>query len=397
MLHKNNMPIKVQVWNVGHGEAIRIDFDNGLSVIRDFGRSGKAIPTETSIEVGDLVDFPIIPTGRKTTAILSHAHEDHFSGFRKLYDLQYRKIFSECYVPWLDFRTVKSLGWQMAIESAYLYAYFGPDTDAGLATKNWYLAAPIMATLGEKFYGVSSGHSFNWPVRDKVLWPPFPGDSLWYESRSRLASKTVKRIKQRLKEANQNRVSKEVEKYAKMICRILREYFSEKQSPLSKEQHSVNVEKIIDILESIGKLRIPHFPFLEEVFVRAASDRICDLDDHSLVFEISDKALFLSDLNETPMNRMATLYMQRPRRYRLIKSAHHGTKIGTREFLNAIEKVDVILHCCGPTKFKHYKGPTDKYCYFSPESIISTDRHPKMEPVREGINSFCFNSNHECL
>jgi hypothetical protein len=397
MLREDNISIKVQVWNVGHGDAIRIDFDNGLSVIRDFGRSEYFIATATSIDLDGLVNFPIVPKGRKTSAILSHAHEDHFNGFRKLYDSGHSNIFNECHIPWLDFRTVKSLGWQMGIVGAYLYAYFGPDTNAGKTTRNWYLAAPIMARLGERLYGVSAGYTFSWPVPNRVLWPASPVESLWWERRAELAAQTIKRIKQSLKKAKQSDFSAQIEKAANEICTILQKYYSKEQSSLSKEQHSVNVERINSILESIGNLHIPDTSALNEVFFRAARDRACDLDDHSLVFEISNRALFLSDLNATQMDRMASLYMQRRRRYRLIKSAHHGTRIGGREFKNAIEKADCILHCCGPTKNKNYKGPKHKYCYFAPERIISTDRHPAMEPVDKGINNFCFNSNHDCL
>jgi ribonuclease BN (tRNA processing enzyme) len=84
-------------YNVGHGEAIFIDLGNRRGIVRDFGRSRFAKHTDFSVSIPRILScdccrfYPWYllkhyPHCKQSDAILTHAHEDHFNGFRELYN-----------------------------------------------------------------------------------------------------------------------------------------------------------------------------------------------------------------------------------------------------------------------------------------------------------------------
>ena len=388
------MRIELTAWNVGHGEALRIDFENGLSVVRDFGRHSHAKPTSTSIEVDEVIAAPLVVQGRKTVAVLSHAHDDHFNGFSEMYKRGLRKVFRKCYIPWLDFRTVRSLGWQVQVLGTYLLAYYGGNSNEGLTTKHWSRAAPLMAALGRTVRGVAAGHRFWWPgPRSRVLWPPPPDEEGWRKKHRRSVSRKLRSIRYGLRRSEQGSVVKAVEESANAISRALRTYYDPRH-PERSFPESVTFDDIKAIesrLEFVQSIPIRPTPELDQALSAATTYRRSFVDDHSLVFQIGHRALFLSDLNKGPMDLMARRYMPRaPRSYGFLKSAHHGTRLGGRPFRRAVRLAGWVLHCCGPAD-RPYRAPIGDYKCFAPECIISTDVvHPNENPQNDRIPRLYF-------
>ena len=386
------MRVELKVWNVGHGEAMRIDFENGLSVVRDFGRHRQAKSTPTSIRVQDVIAAPLVMPNRQTVAILSHAHEDHFSGFREMYRRGHRPVFEECYIPWLDFSTAGALGWQVVMLGLYLFAYYGKGTPAAITTENWTEAAPLMAALGVRLRGVAAKYSFQWDGAEaRVLWPPHPTQADWWDNHKRLIDRTLRDIRRQVGKGDRGGVVDVVEESARAISTVLGGYYNPEFAALQFDEGRIKSDlKVIESkLTLLGERSIQHNLALDRTFSAASAGRRSFIDDHSLVFEIGRSALFLSDLHGASMDMMARQYMDKTRNYALMKSAHHGTRLGHLEFRKAVGRARDILHCCGPAS-SVFHAPIDDYRCFAPERIISTDYHPKESRVNDGIPRLVF-------
>jgi hypothetical protein len=383
---------ELTAWNVGHGEALRIDFESGPSVVRDFGRHRLAKPTTTSVKVDDVIATPLVMPNRRAIAILSHAHEDHFNGFREMYRRGQRRVFSECYIPWLDFDTADALGWQVEMLGLYLFAYYGEESPAALTTRNWSQAAPLMAALGANLSGVVAECPLQWAEAEaKVLWPPPPTQTAWWGGHKRLIGRTLTSIRSQLRKTDQGEVVEVVENSAEVISAILRKYYNPEHIAVRFEEGSVkrDLGTIESQLRLVGELEVGHNLTLDRSFSAGAANRRSFMDDHSMVFEIGRRALLLSDLHGASMDMMARLYMPRTRRYAFMKSAHHGTRLGHLEFRKAVSGVRDILHCCGPAS-RAFHAPINDYSCFAPKRIISTDHHPQESPAIDGIPRLVF-------
>ncbi|MCF8048765.1 MAG: hypothetical protein K9K65_14100 [Desulfarculaceae bacterium] len=369
------MATKVEVWNVGHGDAIRINFEDKFYIIRDFGRSLSAQRTGTSVDVNYLINHNFATPGVPTDAVLSHPHYDHFSGFMELSRLGRNNIFNYSYMPWLDFRTIQSLGWQMSILSAYLYAYFGP-TRIDNSIDNWTKAAPLMACLSHYFFGVSAGHQFNWPKPATVLWPPPPCPVAVISDEARQVSNWIDILERALREeqAESEEYIYKTRESGKEIAKILSKYYQ--LEPLTIENPQKDLAELEKIRYRLAAINIPRTIRMEAVHDVAWQHFFKNVDNHSIVFEIDGNALFLSDLHPGPMNTMAKNYMSVPRSYKLLKSSHHGTRLGKIEFVRSINATDKIIHNCGPANSR-FGGPISEYCKFNPAHIYYTDIHPK--------------------
>ncbi|HEY3321216.1 MAG TPA: hypothetical protein VGP72_12170 [Planctomycetota bacterium] len=132
-----------------------------------------------------------------------------------------------------------------------------------------------------------------------------------------------------------------------------------------------DVKLITDHINQLTRLKMPK----GLSFARVVHDK--ELDNHSLVFEIASEALFLSDLHEGPMNDMAARYFPLPKDYALVKSAHHGNRLGGL-LKKKLRNIRGVLHCCGSAN-GNYGGPNLTYSELAPECIIRTDLHAEEE------------------
>ncbi len=379
------MMITVDVRNVGHGDAIRVDFGKKHSVLRDFGRSHSAVDTATSTDITTLIKQNFFCRRWPTDALLSHPHEDHYNGFRELSNQGKTKIFSTSYMPWLDFRDVKALGWQMSILGAYLYAYYAKSTRQHSTVNNWIRSAPIMATLGNSFHGVAARHVLPWPGKSIVLWPPPPASVSKSVSASQSTRMHISRIEALLAEENRKDITGGIRDIGRNIAKILSKYYPAEPTKIITEtpDRQDDVAAIDGLLEQLSDIKTTKSHQLNQTHLSAWQHFYTNVDDHSIVFEVADIALFLSDINQARINEMARKYMKDNREYALLKSSHHGTRIGQRDFKTKFKTLKTVLHNCGRAH-PRYTGPIRAYCDLNPMEIYCTDKHPAAERLPPG-------------
>ena len=354
-------------FNVGHGEAIILRIfgnDETHWIIRDFGRSRYAKDTKSSVSISCLSQCYARYYSRyphlNVDAVLSHAHEDHFNGFKALYDHGYSKIFSNAYIPMFKLTDLKSLGGLLIKYSVFLYRYFGPTSLIGQNVTNWLLAAPIMASLSQRLWCVNTGHIVrNWKVENKILWPPKQdGD---YDDV--ITTKLSNRFEDYLRK---NNLSEEfLNEESERIRARLSDFYQNTDNNV--QEHSFSTEQVatcIDVItESLGPVFHPDFrnqlspPIHLNNFAYKPT-----IDNHSLIFEIghpSRKHLYLSDANDPTIDKMLKTNRLFSVKYDLLKSAHHGTRGAKALHAHAIT-ADEVINCCGPAH-PLWHGPHTNY------------------------------------
>jgi beta-lactamase superfamily II metal-dependent hydrolase len=365
----------LKVWNVGHGEAMRIDIpEDKVFVIRDFGQM-KSTSNKSNHQPIDNIKDELLKTetAGHIEAILSHAHYDHFNGFKQIYEGlkdKKRKPFYASYIPWLDIGTTKSLGYSICKVSAYLFAYHGANKEKADQYKNWFLAAPIMYALSDSLYGVAAGYTFNWG-QAKVLWPP-PPRALDVGTLALDLLEIADDLKEAFLSADIASKVDQIEAVSLELNKIIIQYQPSAGSnvdlPLNRiivENNQQNIKKVEELFNQLAPIKPnqkKQIPSRVSSTCRTASRRLDQsIDDHSLVFEFPNKALFLSDLSPGCMDMMAQKYMVKKNDYEILKSAHHGTRIGGSAFKKHLSSVKTVVHCCGSSN-KTFHAPSCKYC-----------------------------------
>lgn len=364
----------IKVYNVGHGEAMIIKLESENHIIRDFGRSRYALPTETSININSILNCCTEPPflKRDTDAILSHAHEDHFSGFKQMHEEGCRRILRNTYIPWLDYRTVNSLGGQMLKLSIYLYTYYGLQHHYGRQANHWILMAPIMLELSEQLLGVTMGHTINWEPYGCILWPPKP-DNDFFENETNKIKKLNVEIEDQLR--NIMNLEEFNERIFIPIFNILSKIYLQNSDGYSLYYNNENNE--VTEVTNLINLTEEYTQLFRQININRNAFLIHkrSIDDHSIAFELKDFenthiALFLSDMNKSCINRMIVLNDLRNIKYNFLKSAHHGSRFGNRLIINNLT-TEKTLHCCGPAH-PNWHGPNAAYIGISDE-VICTD------------------------
>ena len=362
---------EVKIFNVGHGDAIEIQLDNGKKIIRDLGRSRYAQETGTSTGIARLTNplnqQCLMPAMNRNNieAILSHAHEDHFTGFLMMHQQERGRIFESAYIPWIDYQTIDALGGKMLLLSLYLIAYYGFGNAVGRRAKNWILMIPVMYELSRNLYGVSAGYNFaGWNPNGQVLWPPQPGDFMETNSL--------------------NMITKEIGIIEEQDSGVgfVREFREEVFTPLfnlisgispleTNTSYQEGGELIFEQTERLINASLEYKGRLKQrIRLRnGAYAHTRNIDNHSIVFKIfngeENHALFLSDLHPACINRIVNGNIPANSRFNLIKSSHHGSRIGASMYRNNI-KANMVIHCCGPTN-RNWWGPNHRY------NRVSTD------------------------
>lgn len=350
---------RTRVFNVGHGDSILLSLDNELIVIRDWG----SISKNAAVDPRVLARFAIsaqLCKYNNIEAILTHPHKDHYSGFEELHLRGQRNIFEKGYIPWLDFKTINTLSGVMLKLSVFVIYILRHNNGIKNKAENWIKMAPLMADLSKMLIGVEANKSINhWSPRGNIHWPPPQYDAYNLSEYNKLYEIAIE-IQNSIDDAIAISLIEDIIEPIRKILNTLteRENTYESRSSLAE---------VVAILNRINELT----PVKKEYIgsgVRAYSKAI---DNHSIVYSLADNsALYLSDFHDTAMNYMARNYLSANMRFGIIKSAHHGSRLGN-DLINGGLKSDLVVHCCGASK-KSYYGPCQKYLCISP-NIVCTD------------------------
>ena len=332
--------MKHTFYNVGHGDTIFIKPDDNEKrlIIRDMGCYSSVFSNKgMQVALNDLDQY--IVSDFVIDVIISHAHIDHYKGLKKLYDDGKRKIFRNTYIPYLTDSNRYDLLWSVFVISVGMYLYlptFSRYSYYYARAKNWLLLAPIMADLSVQVIGVSnaSGGLNLGGTNLDFLWPPEHGFCS-------LSSKQLSIFVRKLF-ANEDFNDDEFQKFCNELYSQIAQCFKDDRV----EDHTSDILRILEekrkqvrnssnaafFIESLKK---------DNIF---KSYELC-VDDHSIVFDISEEALYLSDLHEDAMDEMFKQCGGKiASQYPLLKSAHHGTRIC--DDLKKM-KFSQIVHCCG--------------------------------------------------
>lgn len=361
------------MWNVGHGDAIRFRLSSQCTLIRDFGRSVHSRTTQTSSTLRNVVATPLLRHGNHV-AILSHPHEDHFNGFEYLWAQQNTRVFSRCFIPWLDFETVSSLGMGMTRLSVYLYAYSWPGYKPQRNAAHWLRAAPVMASLSKRLRGVQAGYQCSIGKRQfRFTWPPGPKSADEVPDPSLSA---IDRVLDSLRESLPQEIDppiSAVDEASERLFKILSAYYL--ADPPTGDNAVEDISSIDAILETLGVRRAPpDGPADPKIIQRVASPWAVhkrEVDNRSIVFTVDNRILMLSDLDGDCIDSMCRSYLRPIRVCNLLKSSHHGTRFGT-ELVNSLLSTKTVLHTCGPAH-QLYSGPTPAYDQLNPTEVLCTD------------------------
>lgn len=346
--------MKTTFFNVQHGDAIFINFgDRGL--VRDFG----TLSPNSQNYVRQLAsflkrikkrysDFPL-------EAMLSHPHQDHYSGFEYLLtSLKCQKFFDISYIPWLDFSTLNSLH-AVYLQFGLLHLYMFPQSYvANQNTKDWIKIAPLMADLSRCLLGVGEGT--NLPHKhfvEQILWPPQGPYALPICCDVFLPDYIDFVVNELLSDKQKELYQRTVDKVLGILSSIHLD---------GKENRESNTfMKISEVLENIipFDLEFVKYPFVQRISHSIQLKMQNDIDNHSIVFKIDEEALYFSDLHSGPIGKIAMKHLVN-QKFKLMKSAHHGSRFGAK-MPKSNCTASKIVHSCGASPY-NYDGPDVRYC-----------------------------------
>ncbi|MEI6892171.1 MAG: hypothetical protein V5783_08375 [Pontiella sp.] len=314
---------------------------------------------------------------RKVDAVLSHAHEDHFNGFKLLYDNACKNVFENGYIPWFAMSDLDALGGILIKYSLLLYRYYSDSSIIAAHAKHWLLAAPVMASVCKKLWCVCAGDQVrSWDVPNKILWPPRPSQGQPQPSQGH-EDELQKKWSAYLDKNGlpDNFLSDEAEE----IQAILKRFYG--TSPGNPQRDELSSEKVDQAITTINTVLTRNESRAEFSALKWSSPRHLyykkykpSIDNHSLIFEIGEPGndgLFLSDAHDQTIKKMLTLNTLNDKQYKFIKSGHHGNR-GAKELLAHNVSGDVVVNCCGPAS-SNWKGPDDNYLRVSKEVVVCLD------------------------
>ena len=345
-------------YNVGHGDAIFIEPDKKQLLIRDLGCYSRISQNKGLLAAIDDVE-DCIKKEFSIDVLVSHAHKDHYNGFQELYKRMFKKNrakpFRKAYIPYLSPYILESLDWAVLVASVGFYLYLPRKSTYHQKGRNWLMLAPLMANLAQYVVGLVAGSGINLNgTQANVLWPPA-------NAYGTLSSKElINQIKYIYAQSDLD--DDGFFDFCESIYKDLEDCFTDH----GKKKDDVDyVNKILKKLEDkrikvFGKKNgLPYAHLFSNPFLKNSYNKC--IDNHSIVFEIPEEAVFLSDIKEDAMDEM---FMQLrgnnivlSKHYSLLKSSHHGTRIC--DDLKKIE-FEKIVHCCGKGHVT-YNGPIIDY------------------------------------
>lgn len=384
MLKRKRFVMKTIFFNVQHGDAIFINMGT-IGLVRDFGTlSSKSTPFVQNTADHLLKAYSFIKRNNinySFEAMLTHPHIDHYSGFEYLSNnSKAYKMFDRAYIPWLDFSTLHTLhAIYLKFSVYYLYIISSSNTNAQ-NMKDWIKMAPIMAYLSKKVLGVYEGINIShWPFIGNIYWPPLPIQKPiglgniqtdLYSNYSSIDNKEIFDIIEEINKQLSPEHRQNIENSFISIYEIL------KNIKLNDEETANDADillKVNSILNQIPNQAMPftNYQLKQKLSSYCKQKMLPNLDNHSIVFDVEEKALFFSDLNNRPIRKIATKHLKR-KHYDFIKSAHHGTRIST-QLVKSGCRADRIVHCCGWSGKSQYYGPNSLYCNILSNKNYSTN------------------------
>ena len=356
-------------YNVGHAETIFIEPDDNTLIVRDFGKNQKKItPYYNNYQKAYNYLTHRLNDGHTTIdAIISHAHADHISGFKKLHKIFFksspkRKIFKKSFVPKQDFSSSDTLDSVLLRLSIFGILYCSVNSRMYNRSKNWINFMPIIKDLSHNVIEVCQGDNIShWSKPATVLWPEktFYIHS-WQENKD---YEILKRAVLALNTMQSHEVLENIESLERRVINTINETAENSFSNLEIVEESLSI--VNNIFRNGNNIKYSPLIFSPRV-IRAYKHCV---DNDSLVFAFDDdSALYLSDLDGDALNAMMHANPMK-NKYSLLKSAHHGTRICAR-LQNC--NFDKIIHCCGAT-LSTYDGPTIDYNHCNSGNVICLD------------------------
>ena len=374
--------MKHTFYNVGHGDTIFIKPDDNEKrlIIRDMGCYSSVFSNKgMQAALNDLDQY--IASDFVIDVIISHAHIDHYKGLKKLYDDGKRKIFRNTYIPYLTGSNRDNLLWSVFVISVGMYLYlpaYSYYSNYYAKAKNWLLLAPIMADLSVQVIGVSnaSGGLNLGGANLDFLWP----------SEHCFCSLSSKQLCIFVRElfANEDFNDDGFQNFCNELHSQIAQCFKDDRVE-DYTSEGLHTEYTLDILRTLEEKRKQVRKSSNAAFFIESLEKnnlfesyeLC-VDDHSIVFYISEEALYLSDLHENAMDEMFKQCGSRiASQYPLLKSAHHGTRICNDLKTKRFSK---IIHCCGKGN-RRYGRPLNDYKQMSSTVVY-------MDAVKAAKQSF---------
>ena len=393
-------------YNVGHGDAILIQDDTSL-VVRDVGQPSKIKQIKKFFYQNSLNQalLDITQSNLKRFAIVSHAHEDHFSGFMQLYFQNKFHIFEEAFIPPLvcgPTYILHPIGCSSEFslrdflkEKVDFYLKVYAALKKGITKKNlsnWFFLLPVMNYLSKKVSQVSfSDKILNGSAT--VLWPYLPksakdgNDCDAYDvfpCKDDFEHFNKVNLEYALWNGdvgNQDQFQQYTDEIVDVYLKILDARQDERESISDRQQYEKEdlVRKIESVLKKVDGVQLKMSYPQKLLFCWAINH---DDDNQSLVFQYDDaSAIYLSDLYGTYISRMINVMnasgLLKPL-YELLKSSHHGSRYDVS--LQNTNYNDVV-HCCGVGKKNQY-GPNAGYLARLQRSICLDwdSQSPKWNP-----------------
>ena len=167
--------MKLKMFNVGFGDCF-IFSDANVNFLVDCGtikfRKQHRIFTRFEHFV-DYIATNELDRTKKNVGLISHFHNDHYGGFKKLERMGYNNIFDKLYIPYiaLDQKTKRPVILELAI---YIYLIFGERCMTGTLALDLLeqINKLSIITKGHNIECMYKGKKFNIGTRTfDVLWP----------------------------------------------------------------------------------------------------------------------------------------------------------------------------------------------------------------------------------
>ena len=411
-------------YNVGHGDAVIIE-DNDYIVVRDIGQHSKR--RKFYRDSMNLALYDIVISDKKKYAIISHAHKDHFSGFRELFNQSKYHLFDESFIPplvlpngaffsnssskRLSEETINQLKSKI---KRYLkvYSSLKRSSSTKKLISNWFFLLPIMNFLSKKVSMVSCGDLII-NQNATVLWPPL-AQSL--KDRKQIAiddfnirnTINIHNIEIRLLFEEPDFPNDSLEQLNQLSERILAVYtqileknndtINEENEQSKYEEKKDFVHEIDNVLNEIDRTSIYS---LSKHIKNALCTAIKNDDDNmSLIFQYNDaSAIYLSDIDKKNIPHLVNVMQQNGLilpQYNLLKSSHHGSRY--EGSLKSI-KYNCVVHTCGigiSSGPKAHNGPYIGYAVGKRNTYCMDWNHFAMNlnPIR--WDPFVFNTSTIC-
>lgn len=317
--------------NMGHGEAIAFEI-NGQWYLRDFGEYTKRENIHTACHVETILSggcsrciftqFKNATGENRWNAILSHAHRDHFSGFKSLYNQNQKngitkKVFKKAYLPNLYQNKASLHELADEIKSCVIIRTFSKNSLERENAGNFLIYHSVMAALADEIVFADSNTSIG-GASPNFFAPLAKQDYIEHNKNDndlKIALEyffTKNKISDTLKS--------QIDEVTNNILGIIQKYYADKSIP--PEKAADDYKQILNALDSItrGKnISLFTLPFWSNQ----------DIDDNSLIFSIgeSEKWLFLGDTSDSALEKILTVNKFKSQYYG-IKAGHHGTRGG---------------------------------------------------------------------